>query len=136
MNTEQSAKKWMEFLVARPEFPAPQSLLTAWNSGAITRLCDCSEHCQSFSFHVSDGNRVVPLWTAGGSGGAVFTIDFRITTLESEPADRTLELVVFVDERGHFDGIDVMCSCNTLPVPEQFVVHEPPIRVSGALRDA
>lgn len=61
MNTEQSAKKWMEFLVARPEFPAPQSLLTAWNSGAITRLCDCSEHCQSFSFHVSDGNRVVPL---------------------------------------------------------------------------
>jgi hypothetical protein len=119
-NTPAHAEKWTRFIAARAEFPHGGRLVEAFRAGKITRLCDCG--CNSFDIAVPDG-AATPL-CGPGKYGSVFQLDFKLRDDEG-----TLSFCVFVDERGHLEGIDVDYCANSFPMPEAPVVQEPPIDV-------
>jgi hypothetical protein len=129
-NTADNAARWTEFLARHTAFPAGERLRRAFSVGRITRLCDCG--CNSFDIVVPDGT-VDPLATPG-SHGVVFEIDFHVNEPGSDDR-RSLEIIVFADDRGHLAGIEVDYCGNSCAVPHELVIHEPPyhVRCSDAI---
>jgi len=120
-NSAAVAAKWTEFIAVRAEFPAAHRLRDAFWAGTITRLCDCG--CNSFNLKVPDGAGVEAL-TKPGAAGAIFDMSFR-----TSDDQKTLDLIIFVDERGHLSGIDIDYCSNAFPVPDQLTLVEPPFHV-------
>lgn len=120
-NTEARARRWVEFLVGRPEFEAADRFLAAVNVGRITRLCDCG--CNSFDLEIPAQCDVQPL-ASPGAPGSVFEMEFR-----TSEENTSLAFIVFADERGHLAGVDVDYCANSFPVPEVPVLIEPPYHV-------
>jgi len=130
-NTPEVAAHWVEFLAAHPAFPAGAKLRAAFNVGKITRLCACG--CNAFEFAVPEEAGVPPVASTGGYG-SICELSFEV----SEPGSserKSIEFIVFADQRGHFAGIEVDFCGNSYPVPEGLVIHEPPyhVRCSSAI---
>ncbi len=132
-DTAANADAWVKFLSQRPEFPAGNRLLRAWEAGQLTRLCHCGAGCQSFDVKVPNDTDVEPLIRAAGSGGAIFMMTFSVTAPDASPGQGLLQFVVFADQRGHFDGMDVMYCVGAYPMPRHLIFTEPPVEVEGAL---
>ncbi|WP_374673691.1 hypothetical protein [Ideonella sp.] len=126
-NSEARAAKWATFLASRNEFPARERFLAAFKSGRITRTCECG--CNSFDIEVPEESGV-PLLARPGNYGAVFELMFATV----EPTG-SIEFTIFVGKSGHLASVDVSHCANALPVPDEFVIIEPPYhaRVSEAL---
>ena len=118
MNDEQTAKRWMTFLLGRSEYPGKNRLAVAFNRGHVGRICDCG--CNSFDVEYSGTEPVVPISTPGTSG-AVFQISFKDARSSGE-----LEIRVSSDKQGRFDGLDVEFQGNSSPVPDMLDLLEPP----------
>lgn len=123
-NTSDKAERWADFIAGRPEFPAGAKLRTAFQFGKITRLCDCG--CNAFEFEIPADASLEPLVKSGG--GAIFEMSFE--TSEFDTVERkSIEFIVFADNRGHFSGIEVDYCGNSFPVPDYLQIHEPPYHV-------
>ena len=61
-----------------------------------------------------------------GSHAAVYTADFNLGE------EKTLEIIIFADDRGHLTGVDVDCCGNNYRVPEEVIVEEPPFNTWAA----
>ena len=125
-NTEAVAAKWTEFIAGRSEFPAAAKLRAAFQVGRITRLCDCG--CNAFEFEVPEGTTASPLAKQGGYD-SLFELSFEVTDVSTSER-KSLEFILFADNRGHFAGIEVDYCGNSFPVPESLEIHEPPYHVS------
>jgi hypothetical protein len=124
-NTFDTATHWVRFIARQPTFPADAKLLAAFSAGKITRLCDCG--CNAFDFTVPDGTSVSPL-VGRGSYGSVCELSFEANEPNSAE-QKSIEFIVFADQRGHFAGFEVDFCGNSFPVPEQLVIHEHPYHV-------
>mgnify|MGYP000859571876 FL=1 len=120
-NSVAMARKWVEFLVGRPEFPAGDYLRSAFDVAKITRVCDCG--CNSVEVEVPADSGLVPLVSAGGYG-PVFEMQFN-TADENCP----VAIFVFVGANGHIASLDVDYCGNARPMPEEPVLLEPPFHV-------
>jgi hypothetical protein len=118
MNSEQTAKRWMTFLLGRSEYPGKNRLAAAFNRGHVGRICDCG--CNSFDVEYSGSESVLPISTPG-TRGAVFQISFRDAHTSGE-----LEIRVSSDTQGRFDGLDVEFKGNSHPVPDILELVDPP----------
>lgn len=125
-NTAATAERWTNFIAGRPEFPAGTKLHTAFQFGKITRLCDCG--CNAFEFEIPDDAPLEPLVNSGGGYGAIFELSFEASELDTVER-KSIEFIVFADNRGHFSGIEVDYCGNSFPVPEILKIHEPPYHV-------
>jgi len=124
-NTPERARKWLNYIAGRPEFPRGSRLLSAFSAGEITRLCDCG--CNRFDLELPDDTDVEPIATANDRYGAVFQLD---VPLRNEPFE--MNFIVFASKRGHLAGIDVDYNGNTLPVPDDPDLLDVPSRVEVA----
>lgn len=124
-NTPNTAARWVEFVASHLASPVGAKLRAAFQAGKITRLCDCG--CNAFEFAVPEEAGVPTIATTGGYG-SVCEMSFEAS--EPHSAERkSLEFIVFADQRGHFAGIEVDFCGNSYPVPEGLVIHEPPYHV-------
>ncbi len=125
-NTLESAKHWVSFIAARPEFACGEKLLTQFGNAKLTNFCACG--CQSFNAEVAVGTLIEPIAPQSERGGLAFALEFKTTNPEG-----SLEFIVFTDKYGNFDGMDVHFNGNTEPVPESIQIEEPPYHVFGVL---
>jgi hypothetical protein len=58
-----------------------------------------------------------------GAHGAVFHADFRMND------EKTLEKIIFADDQGQLVYVEVDCCANSIPVPEEIAVEEPPYHI-------
>jgi hypothetical protein len=124
-NTADTAARWVEFIAGHPAFPAGERLRAAFRVGKITRLCDCG--CNTFDFAVPEDTSVSPLVRTSGYA-SICEISFEASEAASLER-RSVEFIVYADERGHFAGIEIDFCGNSYPVPESLVIHEPPCHV-------
>jgi hypothetical protein len=125
-NSIDTAARWTKFIAERPEFICGNALISQFGAGKITRLCECG--CNSFNIELTRNVNTTPMVSPTNGGRAVFFIEFAT----AEPMG-SLELIVFADAQGNWDGIDVHFNGNTEPMPDNFVVVEPPYHVHGVL---
>jgi hypothetical protein len=128
MNTDETARRWTEFLASRTEIPGSQRLLDHFNAGTITRICDCG--CNSYDIKVPHNPGLTPLLTprGHGRGGCVLSMAFKFSNREG-----SLEIDLFADSDGYLEGVDVSCNANSEPVPDNPQLFEPPYHIDGAL---
>jgi hypothetical protein len=124
-NNANLAEKWTKFIAARPEFPAGAGLITQFEAGTITRLCDCG--CNSYGLTPSESPDVPGLVAPGGHGGSVFDIEFAV-----KGGSATVEFHVFVDGLGRLSGIDADYCGNSSGMPHDIELVEPPINVRAS----
>jgi hypothetical protein len=129
MNSEALARRWTEFIAARPEFKPGRLLVEHFESGSITRLCDCG--CNSYELKVSPTAKVAKLAPPSERGGMAFQLEFNTP----EPG-KTVEFTVFVDSGGFLSGLDVDYCGNSYPMPDEPEFVEPPFHQYGALANA
>lgn len=125
MNNAATAKKWVEFLASRSEFSAGQALLAQFMAGEISSLCECG--CNGFEFR-PEISGISPLAPPSENGCLAFQLEF--VTVEGEG---TVEFMVFIDAEGNLAGVDVDYCGNTLPMPTNVSLVEPPHRIYGIL---
>ncbi|HEY5721531.1 MAG TPA: hypothetical protein VIT45_04340 [Allosphingosinicella sp.] len=109
---------WMEFVTDRCDYPAPDRLRAQLTNAEFSEFCGCG--CNSFAVRVKPD--VAPLARSGGSHGAIFAADFKLAD------DRTLEIILFANEEGNLDYIEVDCCANSCPVPDVIDVTPEPFR--------
>ena len=113
-------------MAAREEIAGSERLLKQFNAGTISRICDCG--CNSYDIQVPKDSGLEPLLPPKGGGGCALSMAFN---LRNRPG--SIEFDVFVDAEGYLAGIDVSCSANSEPVPEEPQLAEPPYHVYGPL---
>jgi hypothetical protein len=126
------AKFWMEFLATKCGYPAPERLRAQLDKAEFTEFCYCG--CNSFGVKVTAD--VLPLFepkspSDSGGSGAIFMADFKINDSE------TLEFIIFANNSGNLDYIEVDYCANSAPVPETIVVPSLPYNIwvaEGLLR--
>ena len=128
-NSALKAAEWVEFLARRPEFPSPERLRASFLAGNITRLCDCG--CNTFDIEVPESTEVAAL-ASSGSFGSFFEINFEATAPSGPVENGSIELIVFVDKRGHLAAVEVDFCGNSYPVPEHLIIKDHPYHVSRA----
>jgi hypothetical protein len=129
MNSEAVARRWTEFVAARPEFKPGRTLVEHFDAGRITRLCDCG--CNSYELKVPPTAKVVKLAPPSERGGMAFQLEFN-----TAEAGKTVGFTVFVDAEGYLSGLDVDYCGNSYPMPEAPALVEPPFHQYGALANA
>jgi hypothetical protein len=107
-NGPQRAEFWREFVLERCGYPAADRLRAQFAGAEYADFCACG--CNSFA--VKGRGEAPPLVPPGGSYGAIFMADFRLAD------ERTLEIILFADERGDLVFVEVNCCSNSYPVPE------------------
>jgi hypothetical protein len=127
MNDKDQARRWTEFMAARPEVASAHQLIEHFNAGILTRICDCG--CHSYDLEVSRDAGIKPLPIGmKGRGGCVLSLAFRLAERSG-----TVEFDVFADVDGYLAGIDVSCNANSEPMPDSPTLIEPPYHVHGIL---
>jgi hypothetical protein len=126
-NTAGHARRWTEFLARRAEIAHGELLLKHFESGRITRLCDCG--CNTFDIEVPATGLLEPLCPAGRNDRVVVEMDFRT----AEP-DGTVSFAVFADSRGNLSSVEVDYCANSAPMPDEPRFIEPPFHVHGELK--
>ena len=125
-NTKETAVSWVNFIAGRPEFTAGTALLAQLDNSVICDLCNCG--CNSFNLEREVSSKVVPIAGESEAGKVVFLIEFA-----TEDPSGSLEFILYADEEGNFDGMDVHFNGNTEPMPENVSIIEPPFQVYGEL---
>ena len=128
-NTAVTAEGWTRFLASRTYVPCGALLLKHFESGTITRLCDCG--CNSYDLAVPANGDLEPLMATSDRSGAVLMLAFYVRD-NSEPK-RTVEITVFANRDGYLSGVDVDFCGNSMPMPESIEIVEPPFQVAGTL---
>lgn len=109
-NNEAKARAWLDFLSKEPAVPFGSTLRAHFDSGRITRLCDCG--CNSFDLEIPTGVTLVPI-VEPGRPGKVFEVVYE------SGAEADVAFLVFVDARGYLSGLDVTCGDgNHAPLPD------------------
>ena len=104
------AEFWKEFVASRCDFPAADRLVAQLAHAEFSDFCECG--CNSFAVKASE-NAPLLVPPGGGAGHwAIYTADFKMAD------ERTLEVVLFADQTGNLDYIEVDCCANSYPVPE------------------
>ena len=116
---------WVEFIVQRSGFPAPQRLAEQFAAATFTEFCDCG--CNSFAVAIPSDATLQPIATSAGGYGAVFESCFRLA-----PSDKSLEIILFADAPGHLSYVEIDCNGNSEPVPESIQVSGAPYHVHAS----
>jgi hypothetical protein len=126
-NTLQQAEFWKGFIIEKCQYPAPQILRAQFERATFSQFCDCG--CHSFKVAVPM-NESIPRLSDSSGYGAVFEAGFHIDD------NKTLEIILFADEKGNLAFVEIDCCGNSYPVPEKFTVQEPPydVHASNTLR--
>jgi hypothetical protein len=111
---------WKRFISDKCGYPAPALLRNQFEHAEFSDFCECG--CNSFGIRV-DPAHVKPLLPPAAEPrkghAAIFTADFRM------PDEKTLEIIIFADDHGHLDYVEVDCCGNSYPVPDEVAVEEP-----------
>ena len=109
-NDSARAEFWKEFVASRCKYPAADRLHAQLAKAEFCDFCECG--CNSFAVKASeDAPLLVPSRGSAGSR-AIYTADFKMAD------ERTLEIILFADETGNLDYIEVDCCANSYPVPD------------------
>ena len=127
INKLEKAEYWRDFILERCHYPAVERLRAQFVNATLHDFCMCG--CNSFGVTHSADSLPPPIVTAGGSGGAVFEVDFNLAD------GKTLEFVLFVDATGRLNFVDVYCCGNGIPLPDIIEIDAEPffIHMSKAL---
>lgn len=123
------AEFWKEFVTARCDYPAADRLRAQLAEAKFFDFCDCG--CNSFAVKATES---APLLVPSGGGAghrAIFTADFKMAD------ERTLEIILFADDSGNLDYIEVDCCANSYPVPDVIEADAAPFQTwasEGLLR--
>ncbi len=112
------AQFWKEFVTNRCGYPAPDRLRAQLSGAEFSEFCECG--CNSFAVKVRpDLPTLVP---SGGGYRAIYTADFLLAD------ERTLEIILFVDDDGNLAFIEVDCCANSYPVPDVVETADEPFQ--------
>ncbi|HEX5392187.1 MAG TPA: hypothetical protein VFW68_02845 [Rhodocyclaceae bacterium] len=117
-NTPDRAAFWREFICSKCHYPEPAILRAQFSVAELSEFCDCG--CNSFKVRVSPTAGIAPI-AKPGKYGTVFEVNFKLSEEE-----RTLEIILFADEKGNLSYVEIDCCANSYPVPERISVVEPP----------
>ena len=124
-NDRDKATWWARFIGSRSYIPKATLLLKHFEAGEITRLCGCG--CNSFDLEVPDSSGLEPILPAGETGGCA--IELAYFAGEGGKHAKTVEINVYVDEKGFFAGLDVDYCGNSAPMPDSPTLVEPPFHL-------
>jgi|GEM_PF-3244698 len=115
------SKFWKEFILFNCDYPARNKLEAQFFAGEVSDFCDCG--CNSFNVSISESSNIQPI-ASPGKYGLVFEAQFRLAN-----ESKTLEIMLFANEAGNLAHVEIDCCSNSLPVPEEIIVTEPPFHV-------
>ena len=120
------AEFWKDFVASRCDFPAVDRLRAQLAKAEFGDFCECG--CNSFAVKASED--APPLMPPGGGPGhwAIYTADFKMAD------ERTLEIILFANETGHLDYIEVNCCANSYPVPDVIEADDQPFHTWASQR--
>lgn len=113
---------WKAFLVDHIGFPHPERLAAQLAAASFSGFCNCG--CNSFATTVPAVAGLDPLSLPGKSNVAIFQSSLRL-----EPSGKSLEIMLFSDERGNLSFVEIDCNANSEPVPATIQVKEAPYHV-------
>jgi hypothetical protein len=121
-NGPDRAAFWADFILTRCEYPAPALLREQLARATFAEFCPCG--CNSFGVQNSEGAR--PLMpprdeVLSGRHGAIFEVEFRLANSNS------IEIILFANDEGNLDYIEVDCNANSEPVPQEIVALGRPL---------
>lgn len=121
-NDPTRAAFWKHFLLEKCAYPAPALLRRQLDHAELSEDCACG--CNSYKVRIDPAHAeplLPPEAEPRGTGRIfVFEANFRM------PDDLSLEVMIFANDRGHLDYVEVDCCFNSYPVPDAVVVEEPP----------
>ena len=126
-NNPDRAAFWADFILTRCEYPAPTLLRGQLADATFAEFCSCG--CNSFGVQNSEGARPLtpPLNEVRfGRHGAIFEAEFRLVD------GKTIEIVLFTNDEGNLDYIEVDCDANSEPVPQEIVALDRPFHVRAS----
>jgi hypothetical protein len=115
------AKKWTDFIILNSQFPHPEKLKQHLSNADFLDFCDCG--CNSFAVKHRNELTQSTLVNAGLSG-LFFEAAFQ--TVEN---DKTVEIMLFSDEHGYLNYVEIDCCGNSQPVPSDIELHPTPFHV-------
>jgi hypothetical protein len=123
-NGPNRAAFWADFILMRCEYPAPALIRQQLVHATFAEFCSCG--CNSFGVQNSEGAR--PLMpprdeVRPGRHGAIFEAEFRLVD------GRTIEIIIFANDQGNLDYIEVDCNANSEPVPQEIDAPNRPFHV-------
>jgi len=121
-NGPERAKFWINFIQRNCLFPFPEKLAAQLAVVKFTEFCECG--CNSFKVLIAQESAVAPVVALDHPRGAIFDCAFRL-----KDSEKTLELVLFADQHGNLDYVEIDCCANTFPVPEVVEICEPPFHI-------
>ena len=131
-NGPNRAAFWVNFIKERGEYPAPAVLQGQLAHAIFEEFCLCG--CNSFGVRVQTSEGLQPLVppkdeVLPGRHGAIFEADFRLVD------GKTIEIIIFADDEGNLDYVEVDCNANSEPVPQEIIALDRPfhIRASASL---
>src|SRR6476620_5043861 len=116
---------WIELIVQRSEFPAPQLLAAQFAAAEFSEFCDCG--CNSFAVTIPRNATVLPFATPTKGEGAVFECSFRLS-----PSDKSVEIMLFADAAGNLSYVEIDCNANSQPVPDLIHITGAPYHVHAS----
>lgn len=113
------ADYWRDFILSRCRYPDIDKLRAQFANAILVDFCQCG--CNGFAVVHPADSLPQPIATPGG-GGAVFEVDFYLSD------GKTLELI-FVDDTGRLNFVEVDCCGNSIPVPDIIEVDAEPFHI-------
>lgn len=126
-NGSDRAAFWADFILTRCEYPAPALLREQLARATFAEFCPCG--CNSFGVRTGGGTRpLIPPHdeVLPGRHGAIFEADFRLAD------GKTIEIIIFANDEGNLDYIEVDCNANSEPVPHEVVAPDRPFHVRAS----
>ena len=129
-NGPNRAAFWVNFITERCEYPAPALLREQLLHTTFEEFCPCG--CNSFSVRVENKERLRPLVPpqdnvpTGRRRYAIFEANFRLED------GKTIEIVIFADDEGNLDYVEVDCNANSEAVPQEVIVPDRPFHVRAS----
>ena len=116
------AAYWIAFTLERCQFPNRDALAAQFANAEIGELCQCG--CNSFALSIAAPDGVPRISTSGHGYGLVFEADFR--DLSEPDESRSLEILLFADDSGHLNYVEIDYCGNGLPIPERMNLESAP----------
>lgn len=128
-NGPNRAAFWVNFITERCEYPAPVLLEEQLMYATFEEFCPCG--CNSFGVRVQNRDRLRPLTLPRNkvlTGGhyAIFEADFRLED------GKTIEIIIFADDEGILDYVEVDCNANSEAVPQEVIVPDRPFHIRAS----
>ncbi|WP_425228259.1 hypothetical protein [Sphingomonas sp.] len=118
---------WADFILKRCEYPAPDLLREHLAHATFAEFCRCE--CNSFGVRnggetrslVPPRDEVLP-----GRHAAIFEADIRLAD------SKTIEIIIFANDEGNLDYIEVDCCANSEAVPDEVIAPDRPFHVRAS----